>query len=213
MKSSAAIRKRRVSDPPGQAPPLFQGMGELAQRARERKDVAANIRQSDRLRSVADGPSVSVLKESPEALAAAIRRAQVKRIARNANPLSPDTEHVFTAGGARYAKTGLYSPTAAERAAEARRAIRTASEAWWDKHRKAVVIGALSVTAGFLLYSVWKNAELRRRLDAAHGPISHGSSPYRTGYDGTQYGYEVAPTGWQEGGPWQPWYEEGGFLG
>lgn len=182
---------------------LFSGLGEVAERARGRKAAAAELRLAQRERAVAEGPSVAEMKSDPLALAAAVRRHQVKKIAPVANPLSPDTEHVFTAGGARYAKTGVYVPTIGERAAGVRAATRAKGEAWWDKNKKTVVVAALSVTAGFLLYSAWKNAELRRKLEASQAARRYGPAPvpgHRTGY--YYYGYEPEEGEWQEADAW-----------
>jgi hypothetical protein len=174
----------------------------LAEHARSLRSRASAVRAEQRERGVAEGPSVEVLKESPAALAAAIRRHQVKKIASVANPLSPDTEHVFTIGGARYAKTGVYVPTVGERAAEVRRAAYGAGEAWWERNKKMIVMGALGGAAIFLLYSTWKNAELRRRLDAQR----RLPGPYRTGHEG-YYPEEPDPEATWE--PAWPWYTEG----
>lgn len=165
----------------GEASQLFSGMGALAERAREFKPTAREIRAEQHEHRVAEGPSVEELKSDPLALERALRRREVKRIAARANPLSPDTEHVFTADGARYAKTGVYVPTIGERISEAKRGVRAGGEAWWDKNKKVVVLGALGVTAAFVLYGAWKNAELKKRLDAARvytPPQTHPGSPW-----------------------------------
>lgn len=181
---------------------LFSGLGEVAERARGRKAAAAELRSAQRERAIAEGPSVSEMKSDPLALAAAIRRHQVKRIAPVANPLSPDTEHVFTAGGARYAKTGVYVPTIGERAAGVRAATRAKGEEWWEKNKKTVVVAALSVTAGFLLYSAWKNAQLRKQLEASRRYAPPSMPMHRTGY---YYGYEPEEGEWQSAWEGEAW--------
>lgn len=213
--SEAALRKRRarpermerqakdVADEGGAAQ-----VRALAEHARSLRSRASAVRAEQRERGVAEGPSVAVLKESPAALVAAIRRHQVKKIASIANPLSPDTEHVFTAGGARYAKTGVYVPTIGERAAEARRAAYGAGEVWWDKNKKTVVMSALGVAAVFLLYSTWKNAELRRRLEAQRRLPGQSRTGYEAYYPQQQEYYPPQ----EEDAAWEsawPWYEEG----
>ena len=187
---------------------LLPSMGEMAERARGRKSAASELRMTERQHSVAEGPSVVEMKSDPLALAAAIRRHQVKKIVSVANPLSIDTDHVFTANGARYAKTGVYVPTIRERAAGVRAATRARGAQWWDKNKKSVVVAALSVTAGFLLYSAWKNAELRRKLEAsqhryAPPPTAHLVHPanpvHRTGYYDDYDGYDYGPDEeWQQ---------------
>ena len=204
---SEAVRKRRPRPERREAARAADEGGvaqarALAEHARSLRSRAVAVRAEQRERGIAEGPSVGVLKESPVALAAAIRRHQVRKIASVANPLSPDTEHVFTVGGARYAKTGVYVPTMGERAREARLAAYGAGEAWWEKNKKTIVLGALGATAVFLLYSTWKNAELRRRLDAQR----RLPGAYRTGREG-YYPEELdSESGWA---PAWPWYQEG----
>ena len=65
-------------------------------------------------------PSIAELKSSSEALRQAVRRGQVKKIARVAAPWSRDTESAFTADHGRYAYTDKYKPTVRERAGLAR---------------------------------------------------------------------------------------------
>lgn len=148
---------------------IFSGMSEAAERARARKEEAAEIRSEEHLRHVAEGPDTDLLKSDPAALAHAMKRHQIKKIAEVANPLSPDTDHVFTANGSRFAKTGVYVPTVRERAAGVRHAARKHSEAWWDKNKKTIVVGSIAVMGAFLLYSSWKNTQLERRLASGHG--------------------------------------------
>ena len=199
---------------------LFAGMGAMAERAREIKPAAAEIRAEQRERRVVEGPSVEELKSDPLALERALRRHEVRRIAARANPLSLDTEHVFTADGARYAKTGVYVPTIGERISEVKRGVRAGGEVWWDKNKKVVVLGALGVTAAFVLYGAWKNAELRKRLDAVRTPPlpypypqTRQASPWATPQHHTGFYQGLHPIYYdpyaayvqEEDGEWQTW--------
>jgi len=152
---------------------IFSGMGEAAERARARKAEAAAIRSQQHLHSMAEGPSTEVLKSDPVALSQAIRRHQVKRIADVANPLSPDTDQVFTSGGARYAKTGVYVPTVRERAEGVKRAARERTEAFWDRNKKTIVVGSIAALGVLLLYNSWKTQRLRERLEAERAHRHH----------------------------------------
>lgn len=106
-------------------------------------------------------PSVSSMKSSPEVLKRALSRGQVRRIARVASKTSKDTEGLFTAGGARYAVTDLYKPTARERVGLLRERATKRAGGFWEEHKMTFVLGAVGLTALYLLYVTAARAQER----------------------------------------------------
>jgi hypothetical protein len=106
-------------------------------------------------------PSISSMKSSPEVLKRAVARGQVKRIARVASKTSKDTEGLFTAGGARYAVTDLYKPTARERVGLIRERATRKAGGFWEEHKTKFVLGAVGLTALYLLYVTAARAQER----------------------------------------------------
>lgn len=115
-------------------------------------------------------PSVSSMKSSPEVLKRALARGQVKRIARVASKTSKDTEGLFTAGGARYAVTDLYKPTARERVGLLRERATRKAGGFWEEHKTKFVLGAVGLTALYLLYVTAVRAQER----GASRPVPRG---------------------------------------
>ena len=120
----------------------------LARKVREKRAGAyeAAIRHAE-----LHPPSIASMKSSPEVLKRAITRGQVKRIARVASPTSRDTGGLFTAGDARYAVTDLYRPTTRERAGRLRERATRKAGGFWEEHKTKFVLGAVGVTALYLL--------------------------------------------------------------
>lgn len=101
---------------------------------------------------------------NPDNFKRALKRGMIKQIAKHANPKSKDTEDVVTIGGSRYAKTDLYQAPLREKASEAVLKTKYGSEMWWDRNKKIVFVAAVSLVAGFMAYTVWKNKELEQNL-------------------------------------------------
>lgn len=179
----------------------LERLASLARKVREKRAGAyeAAIRHAE-----LHPPSVASMKSSPEVLKRAISRGQVKRIARVASPSSKDTGGLFTADGARYAITDLYKPTTRERAGLLRERATRRAGGFWEEHKTKFVLGAVGLTALYLLYVT----AARARERTATRPPARGR--HLTGF------YPAAlpahATGWwpEERVGWSPghWPEE-----
>jgi len=137
----ASIRERR------------QARLEQAERALERaRSKRRSIYEAAIAHAAKQRLSIAELKSDPAALKRAIARGQVKRIARKASPLSKDTNGLFTADHARYALTDLYKPTVRERVGLVKERTGRGAASFWDKHKTKIVVGAVGLTAAYLLY-------------------------------------------------------------
>jgi hypothetical protein len=147
----ASIRERRQAR-------LEQAERALDRAKRERRSVyEAAIEHAGKQR-----PSISLLKSNSDALKGAIARGQVKRIAKSASPRSKDEGGLFTAGGARYALTDLYKPTARERVGLFKEKASRRGVGFWEEHKGTFVLGAVGITALYLIYVTAMRAKEQR---------------------------------------------------
>jgi hypothetical protein len=141
-------------------------------------------------------PSVSTLQSDAAARKLALKRRQIERISPpgKANPNSKNTDDVFTSDdNTRYARTDLYRPIVRDRVNALKTRASVRSHARWGRNKKTVAIAAAATVAGWMIYSVWKNAQLRKKL--AHRKVSSGS--HHAGIF-SQFGYSpFAPQGYE----------------
>src|SRR5271170_4295905 len=138
-------------------------ISEFVKRERTRRLERALKEMQERRAVPKDVPLKKWLSD-PENFRRAVKRGMVKKIAKHANPKSKDTDDVVTIGGARYAKTDLYSAPIREKASEVVLKTKYGSEMWWDRNKKIVFVAAVSLTVGFMAYTVWKNKSLQQDL-------------------------------------------------
>ena len=157
----------------------------LARKVREKRASAyeAAIRHAEQ-----HPPAIAEMKEDPKVLRRAIARGQVKRIARVASPTSKDTGGLFTAGGARYAVTDLYRPTARERAGLLHERATKKVGGFWEEHKTKFVLGAVGLTALYLLYVTAARAK-ERSAAGSFGRSRHLAGYYRASLPGHSVGW------------------------
>lgn len=186
----------------GPRPADIKGVARLAETMRNRRAEQLAEKKEARKLPPKGRPAKAWLSE-PGKLSWASKRGMVKQIAAKANPKSKDSSDVFTLSGKRYALTDTYKAPITEKIGDIGSMAKAKSHDWWDRNKKKIVIGAISATAGWLLYTSWKNTQLRNRLAASRhggsgGPRGHHAgaagwalpyaSPY--GFDDPYYFYE-----------------------
>lgn len=212
-------RKLRVEEPEKLEP-----ISEFVKKERTRRLERALKSMEERRAVPRDVPLKKWLSD-PANLQRALKRGMVRMIASRANPKSRDTEDVVTVNGRRYAKTDLYDVPLRERVSEAVTRTKFGSEMWWDRNKKTVFVAAVSLVAGFMAYTVWKNRELQQNLQrqrkrhfapAAHPKQHTGllSMPAHRGPSGWR-GRGIPSMGWggRDGWDgWNPWYANDAYL-
>lgn len=157
-------------------PEKFEPISEFVRKERARRFERA-LKEIEEKRAVPKDVPLKKWLNEPGNLRRAVKRGMVKKIAKHANPKSRDTEDVVTVGGSRYAKTDLYQAPIRERASEIVLKTKFGSEMWWDKNKKVVFVAAVSLVAGFMAYTVWKNKELQqnvaRQRTRRHALVAH----------------------------------------
>jgi hypothetical protein len=128
-------------------------------------------------------PKPSEMKKDPELLRQAVRRGQVKMIAKRAAPGSKDTADVFTAAGKRYAMTDTYKPTARERVSLVHERAARRGVGFWEKNKTTIVVSALVLTAGYLLYTTATAAARGKRISQME---AWRRQQHKTGYWGSE---------------------------
>jgi hypothetical protein len=154
-----AKRKEKTEEETG----TFEPISEFVKKERTRRLERALKAMETRRQIPKEVPFKKWLSE-PGNLDRALKRGMVKMIASQANPKSKDTEDVATVGGRRYAKTDLYQAPIRERVKEATTRTKYETALWWDSNKRVVVVAAVSLVAGWMIYSVWKNAQLEKDL-------------------------------------------------
>lgn len=145
----------------------FEPISEVVKKERRRRLEHA-LKSMAEKRVVPKDVSFKKWLSEPGNLDRAQKRGMVRMIASRANPKSKDTEDVATVGGKRYAKTDLYEAPIRERVKEATTRTKYGAALWWDSNKRVVVVAAVSLVAGWMFYSVWKNAQLEKDLARQH---------------------------------------------
>lgn len=215
---------------PKAEPEKLESISEFVKKERTRRLERALKTMEERRVVPKDVPLKKWLSQ-PGNLDRALKRGMVRMIARHANPKSKDTDDVVTVGGRRYAKTDLYKAPLREKASEIVLKTKYGSEMWWDRNKKAIFVASVSLVAGFMIYSAWKNAQLEKGLakqrTRRRGPATHAGllampahhwhrpryfsgprSPFFYGRVPHRFGHWRAP--W---GGWNPWYFAGAHGG
>ena len=161
---------------PKAEPEKLESISEFVKKERTRRLERALKTMEERRVVPKDVPLKKWLSQ-PGNLDRALKRGMVRMIARHANPKSKDTDDVVTVGGRRYAKTDLYKAPLREKASEIVLKTKYGSEMWWDRNKKAIFVASVSLVAGFMIYSAWKNAQLEKGLakqrTRRRGPATH----------------------------------------
>lgn len=154
-----SFKKKRKTEEPEK----LESISEFVKKERARRFERA-LKAMEERRVVPKEVPLKKWLSQPGNLDRALKRGMVKMIAKHPNPKSKDTEDVVTVGGRRYAKTDLYKTPLREKASEVVLKTKYGSEMWWDRNKKAVFVAAVSLVAGFMVYTAWKNAQLEKGL-------------------------------------------------